>query len=113
MHSCAFVQTPEGDGFLIAGGEDEYNKVLDTAYLYNIERKEWEEVGKLTTGRADGQMVVLDGRVIFLGGEHLDVELSVEEFDVESKIWAKLQQNVKRKRYNFGATVVPGALVGC
>jgi len=120
-HGCTFVETPEGDSFLIAGGNDKEETVLDTSYLYNIEKRQWEEVGKLASPRSDGKIVAIDGRILFLGGYaesyaesfNSNVLVDVEEYNVEKKTWTTIKQKIKRGRKYFDAVVIPGDLVGC
>jgi len=102
---CAFINTPEGDSFLIAGGGSA------SSYLYNIQENTWEEVGRLSIGRRGGKIVVVDGKVLMLGQSW--GPKTVEEYDVESKTWSPIEQEIKYARGQFDAVVVPGALVGC
>ena len=110
---CAFIKTPEGDSFLIAGGTTLYtsNIYQDTSYLYNIQKNKWEEVGRLSHVRLGGKIVVVDGKVLMLGGSYAPT--TVEEYNVESKTWSQIEQRIKQSRGQFDAVVVPGALVGC
>ena len=103
---CAFIKTPEGESFLIAGGNHP-----KTSYLYNIQENKWEEVGKLSLGRLGGEIVVVDGKVLMLGGT--GAPTTVDEYDVESKTLSQIEQKIKQTRGQFDAVVVPGALVGC
>jgi len=113
--SCAFIETPEGGAFLIAGGWDSDENYLDSSYLYNIEKKEWEEVGKLNLPRSSAKILVVDGRPIIIGGvrDTWYFLVDVEEYNMETKEWTTIEQKIKRGRLSFGAAVIPGAAVGC
>ena len=111
-HGCAFIKTPEGEAFLIAGGYSGENTYLKSSYLYNIEKKAWEEVGELSVFRRSGRMVVVGGRILMMGGSYV-AGTTVEEFNTESKTWNVIGQELKRPRGQFAAVAVPGNMVGC
>ena len=108
---CAFIETPEGDSFIIAGGTTSENQYQATSFLYNIQKNKWEEVGRLNHVRLGGVIAVLNGKVLMLGGSYAPTV--VEEYNIETKSWSITEQQIKQTRGQFDAVVVPGALVGC
>lgn len=114
-HGCA---TLSGGGVLVAGGWDQnggnWPNVLDTAAVYNGDS--WEELaGRLNTGRRYGQMVELDGRILYFGGEDNEDKVldTVEEFDEETGTWKLLEETMQVPRKGFSAVVVPATIAGC
>ena len=52
----------------MAGGHDE-DGYVDIALLYRVDTNTWRTAARLNQKKSDGEMVVVNGRILYLGGK--------------------------------------------
>ncbi|XP_063293296.1 gigaxonin [Pelobates fuscus] len=87
------------EGFLfVLGGQDEDSQTLSSGELYDPDANAWSPLPPMLEERHSFGIVEIDGVIYVLGGENGDRELiSMESFDICTKVWTK-QQNMTMVR---------------
>ena len=57
-----------GGDILVAGGHDDFD-YLDSALLYRVDTNTWRTAAKMNQKKWFGEMVVVNGRILYLGGK--------------------------------------------
>ena len=63
-HSCVSIG---GGQVLVAGGGDDGR--LDSALLYRVDTDQWRTAASLNGRRGYGELVVVNGRILYMGGK--------------------------------------------
>ena len=63
-HKCVNI----GRDILVVGGFDGHDW-LDSALLYRVDTDTWSTAARLNQKKSDGEMVVVNGRIFYLGGK--------------------------------------------
>jgi len=116
QHSCVNI----GGGQILVAGRSTLDRMSLTPLLYDVDTDQWRTAARMNTGRNGGQLVVVNGKILFIGGravsEFLPAEIgldTIEEYDPEADSWTILETRLNTPRQFFGASVVPRSLVGC
>ena len=65
FHRCVNI----GGDILVAGGASQDWKNLDSALLYSVDTNTWRTAARLNQKKSFGEMVVVNGRILYLGGK--------------------------------------------
>lgn len=118
-HDCVLVQNETFRGVLVTGGsccQVGYECTVSSASeLLDLSLGTWQEVGHLNFARAGHKMVVLEDKILAVGGHNGDFGMyNVEQFDLATQTWRYTEtEDLHYPRYDHDITTVPAEMFDC
>ena len=114
-HGCAVVTVNDRRYLVVAGGTLVFPVARATAGtdILDLVDETWVSGGEMSQVRTMTQMVVVNDRVVVLGGQGEDSSPvdTVEELDMENWTWSLVDVRMKQPRSGFEAVVIPKKMV--
>jgi len=112
-HGCTLVQNETYTGVMVAGGWTG-SDTLSSTEVMDIAEGTWQMAGNLNTGRDGLRILVLEDKIVAMGGFHGGGSYlsSVEQFDVSTLTWSDTTELLTARSFH-AVTTLPVTRIDC